>query len=114
LECLAHPFVFIVKAIGVSVKDRGVISMAGHAGTAYWFSKAGGEFITSNYYLDHYPQWVENWNRKQLPQRYADTNWDLLHDQDSYLFGTSDDSAKATTGSLLKEAKTIGNSRSIL
>jgi predicted AlkP superfamily pyrophosphatase or phosphodiesterase len=79
------------KAIGVSVKDRGAISMAGHAGTAYWFSKAGGEFVTSNYYLDRYPQWVEDWNRKQLPQRYADTNWDLLHDQDSYLFGASDD-----------------------
>ena len=26
------------KVIGVSVKDRGAISMAGHAGTAYWFS----------------------------------------------------------------------------
>jgi hypothetical protein len=35
------------RAIGVSVKDRGAISMAGHAGTAYWFSKASGEFVTS-------------------------------------------------------------------
>jgi len=79
------------KAIGVSVKDRGAISMAGHAGTAYWFSKKGGEFVTSNYYLDRYPQWVEDWNKRQLPQRYAETSWNLLHDQDSYLFGDSDD-----------------------
>ncbi len=79
------------KAIGVSVKDRGAISMAGHAGTAFWFSKAGGEFITSNYYLDRYPEWVSDWNQKQLPQRYANTEWKLLHDQDSYLFGSSDD-----------------------
>ncbi len=35
------------KAIAVSVKDRGAISMAGHSGTAYWFSKAKGEFVTS-------------------------------------------------------------------
>ena len=79
------------KAIGISVKDRGAISMAGHAGTAYWFSKAGGEFVTSNYYLDSYPEWVSDWNKKQLPQSYADTAWNLLRAQDSYLFGASDD-----------------------
>jgi predicted AlkP superfamily pyrophosphatase or phosphodiesterase len=79
------------KAIGVSVKDRGAISMAGHAGTAFWFSKAIGEFVTTNYYLDQYPEWVEEWNGKQLPQRYANTAWNLLKTQNSYLFGASDD-----------------------
>jgi hypothetical protein len=34
------------KVFGVSVKDRGAVSMAGHAGTAYWFSKATGEFVS--------------------------------------------------------------------
>ena len=79
------------KAIGVSVKDRGAISMAGHSGTAYWFSKASGGFVTSNYYLDRYPEWVNAWNDKKHPQRYAGTSWELLHEQDSYLFGDSDD-----------------------
>lgn len=79
------------KAIGISVKDRGAISMAGHSGTAYWFSKAGGEFVTSNYYLDRYPDWVTQWNDKKLVQRYADKQWQLLHAQDTYLFGESDD-----------------------
>ena len=37
------------KVVGVSVKDRGAISMAGHAGKAFWFSKKGGEFVTSRY-----------------------------------------------------------------
>ena len=37
------------EAIGISVKDRGAISMAGHAGTAFWFSKASGGFVTGNY-----------------------------------------------------------------
>lgn len=79
------------KVIGVSVKDRGAISMAGHAGTAYWFSKASGEFVTSTYYLDEYPNWVAELNATQLAQRYAGTSWELLHDRDSYLFGDSDD-----------------------
>jgi len=38
------------KIFAVSVKDRGAVSLAGHAGKAFWFSKASGEFVTSNYY----------------------------------------------------------------
>lgn len=79
------------KVFGVSVKDRGAVSMAGHAGKAFWFSKANGEFVTSNYYFDQYPAWVTNWNSKKLAQQYAGKSWDLLHDKSSYLFGSSDD-----------------------
>jgi len=38
------------KVFGVSVKDRGAVSMAGHSGKAFWFSKATMEFVTSSYY----------------------------------------------------------------
>jgi predicted AlkP superfamily pyrophosphatase or phosphodiesterase len=79
------------KVIGVSVKDRGAIAMAGHSGTAYWFSKASGEFVTSTYYLDEYPSWVETFNRGQPAQRYAGTAWKLTGDPGDYLFGDSDD-----------------------
>lgn len=79
------------KVFGVSVKDRGAISMAGHSGTAYWFSKASGEFVTSTYYLDQYPDWVKAFNKQQPAQRFANTSWNLLHKQRSYLFGESDD-----------------------
>jgi len=84
------------KVIGVSVKDRGAISMAGHSGTAYWFSKANGEFVTSTYYLDKYPDWVTAFNEAKPAQQFAGTTWQLLHDQDSYLFGDSDDRAWET------------------
>jgi len=47
---------------GVSVKDRGAISMAGHGGKAFWFSKQAGQFVTSKYYYDKYPDWVVRWN----------------------------------------------------
>ncbi len=79
------------KAIGISVKDRGAISMAGHSGTAYWFSKATGEFVTSTYYKDSYPGWVTEWNGKKKAQDYANQQWTLLQPQDQYLFGASDD-----------------------
>ena len=70
------------KVIGVSVKDRGAISMAGHSGTAFWFSKASGDFITSTYYLDKYPGWVSEFNSTKPAQRFAATTWDLLHDKE--------------------------------
>ncbi|MCO4812171.1 MAG: alkaline phosphatase family protein [Gammaproteobacteria bacterium] len=79
------------KVIGVSVKDRGAISMAGHSGTAFWFSKASGDFVTSTYYLEKYPGWVSEFNSTKPAQRFAATTWDLLHDKSSYLFGDTDD-----------------------
>jgi predicted AlkP superfamily pyrophosphatase or phosphodiesterase len=79
------------KVFGVSVKDRGAVSMAGHAGKAFWFSKASGEFVTSDYYYDRYPKWVVAWNAKRRAQRYANTEWKLGGAAGTYLFGDADD-----------------------
>jgi predicted AlkP superfamily pyrophosphatase or phosphodiesterase len=79
------------KIFGVSVKDRGAISMAGHTGKAFWFSKQLGEFITSSFYYDAYPEWVTEWNAQKLASRYANTSWELLNDRSTYMFGDSDD-----------------------
>ena len=79
------------KIFGVSVKDRGAVSLAGHAGKAFWFSKASGGFVTSNYYYQHYPDWVNEWNDRKPAQAYADKAWELMHDSSKYLFGDADD-----------------------
>ena len=79
------------KIFGVSIKDRGAVSLAGHAGKAFWFSKAGGGFVTSSYYYDEYPEWVKAWNARKPAQAYAGQSWELMHDSSKYLFGDSDD-----------------------
>lgn len=79
------------KVFGVSVKDRGAISMAGHTGKAFWFSKKSGTFISSQYYYDDYPEWVKNWNGRNPVTKYVDESWQLIHDQSTYLFGEKDD-----------------------
>jgi predicted AlkP superfamily pyrophosphatase or phosphodiesterase len=79
------------KIFGVSIKDRGAVSLAGHAGKAFWFSKASGEFVTSSYYYDAYPEWVTAWNARKPAQAYAGESWALMHDASKYLFGDSDD-----------------------
>jgi len=46
------------KIFSVSGKDRSAVSMAGHAGKAFWYSTNTGDFVTSTYYYDAYPDWV--------------------------------------------------------
>lgn len=79
------------KIFGVSVKDRGAVSMAGHAGKAFWFSKQAGEFVTSTYYYDAYPDWVVQWNAAKPTARYAGESWTLLHEPSTYLYADRDD-----------------------
>jgi hypothetical protein len=79
------------KIFGISVKDRGAVSLAGHAGKAFWFSKATGEFVTSRFYYERYPDWVVAFNAARPVQRFANSSWNLLHERASYLFGEEDD-----------------------
>ena len=79
------------KIFGISVKDRGAVCMAGHAGKAFWFSKKSGEFVTSRFYYERYPDWVDRWNESRPAQRYAGKAWELLHERNAYLYGDRDD-----------------------
>lgn len=79
------------KVFGVSVKDRGAISMAGHMGKAFWFSKKSGEFVTSEYYYDKYPQWVSTWNEEKPVKKYHNKTWQLSQPKSNYVFAKQDD-----------------------
>ncbi|MFC1824819.1 alkaline phosphatase family protein [Thermodesulfobacteriota bacterium] len=79
------------RVFSVSVKDRGAILPGGHAGKAFWFSKSSGNFVTSTYYYDDYPEWVKQWNAAKTADRYKGKTWDLLHDRPSYIAGNIDD-----------------------
>ena len=55
---------FKSKVIGVALKDRAAILPAGHgADAAYWWDGKRNQFITSTYYMDKLPQWVNTFNR---------------------------------------------------
>ncbi|NOR69609.1 MAG: alkaline phosphatase family protein [Methylomarinum sp.] len=88
---LAIHFAGKSKIYAVSVKDRGAVSMAGHAGKAFWFSKKGGQFVTSTYYYDKYPEWVNEWNTRKSASVYAGKAWELTYQPSKYLFGDADD-----------------------
>ena len=79
------------KVCGVAVKDRGAISMAGHMGKAFWFSKKSGEFVTSSYYYDNYPEWVLNWNAAKPTEKYHQASWQLMQAKQNYVFAKQDE-----------------------
>ena len=65
--------------------------MAGHAGKAFWFSTDTGDFQTSRYYYDSYPDWAAAWNAKRPAEGYAGKAWRLTDDPASYLLRDHDD-----------------------
>ncbi len=81
------------RVFGVSGKDRSAVAMAGHSGKAFWYSTDNGDFVSSTYYYDDYPQWVKTWNGKKMAEGWANTDWTLLNPKSSYLLAAQDDRA---------------------
>lgn len=72
------------KVIGVSLKDRGSILPAGHTGDAYWFDYEEGRIITSTYYHDELPDWVQQFNDRDLVTEYLSHPWESLLPLEEY------------------------------
>ena len=75
------------KVVGVSFKDRAAILPAGRrADAAYWYQAIDGRFVTSSWYMDRAPGWLDRWNARRVADGYAGRAWDrLLPDVASYL-----------------------------
>jgi hypothetical protein len=68
-----HPTARIVSLSG---KDRAAIAMAGRSkGEVYWLDGSRGRFLTSTYYRDAYPAWVERFHAERLARSWSDTVW---------------------------------------
>ncbi len=63
------------RVFGVSLKDRAAILPGGFAAdAAYWIDPKSGAFITSTYYRNDLPRWVQDFNSSR-PQKYWDREW---------------------------------------
>jgi len=82
---------FNSKVIGVAIKDRGAIFPVGHtANAAYWFEGGStGNWITSSYYVDRMPDWVNEFNSSSKVEAYKKT-WNTLNPIDEYEESGSD------------------------
>ncbi|MGB5314520.1 MAG: alkaline phosphatase PafA [Robiginitalea sp.] len=74
------------KVISVAIKDRGAVLPGGHtANAAYWFEGGtSGHWISSSYYMDALPVWIQEYNASKAADRYKEV-WKLSHKPDSYV-----------------------------
>lgn len=82
------------KVISVSIKDRGAVLPAGHLGDgAFWYDDKTGHFVSSTWYMDVLPEWLQQFNQKGLAQTYSDKTWQPLLPIQQYTESNADDSA---------------------
>ena len=82
---------FESKVIGIALKDRGAILPAGHsANAAYWYDDKNGKWITSNYYMQQLPEWVNAFNQKDNAGNYMKQDWNTLYPINTYTQSTAD------------------------
>jgi hypothetical protein len=75
----------------VSLKERGAIFPAGHAGKAFWYDDRTGDFVTSEYYFLEVPPFLAAFNAARPVDRYKNGVWALLRPASEYLHAKEDD-----------------------
>lgn len=63
------------KVIGISLKDRGAILPAGHAANAAYWMDSDGKWITSSFYMEYLPDYVQEINDRNDVQNYLKGEW---------------------------------------
>jgi arylsulfatase A-like enzyme len=75
------------KVVGVAIKDRAAILMAGHAADdVVWYDAKTGDWVTSSWYAPskQLPSWVQQLNSERPVDKMAGKVWEPLLDSDAY------------------------------
>src|SRR5262249_31424376 len=92
--------------IGISLKDRAAILPVGHmANAAYWFDAKLGGFVSSTYYFDKLPAWVDDFNHSRPGDKFMGAKW-LDHTMTSDSAKLDEEIAASPFGNELIEAFT--------
>ena len=70
---------FESRSIGISMDPEAAVLMAGHtASGAYWLDPQRASWITSSFYMDSLPNWVNEFNEKNYRDLYLERSWETL------------------------------------
>lgn len=86
------------KVVGVALKDRAAILMAGHAAdTVIWYDAGAGNWVTSSWYAPtkQLPGWVQALNAEKSVDKFAGKVWEPLLDKDAYAISRKAPAEKA-------------------
>ena len=81
------------KVISVSIKDRGSILPGGHLSDgSFWYDGKNGKFITSTFFMNELPTWVQTFNSRKLPDDFLKRTWNLTFTLNNYANSFPDES----------------------
>lgn len=64
------------RTVSISKKDRAAIAMAGHTDTnVWWLLDQTATFVTSTFYADRYPTWMQRFNAEVMPPIASSPVW---------------------------------------
>ena len=89
------------RVVTVSMKDRSAVLTAGRSPDAcYWFNGTTGSFVTSTYYREGIHDWVDQFNRSRVADRWFGQDWTRIRPDLDYLHLSGPDEISAEgTGS---------------
>ncbi|WP_339664833.1 alkaline phosphatase PafA [Maribacter arcticus] len=85
---------FKSKVISVSIKDRGAVLPGGKsADGVYWhdWESSPGYFVSSSFYMETLPNWVDKFNKQEKSDAYLDETWNTLYPIETYISSSPDD-----------------------
>jgi predicted AlkP superfamily pyrophosphatase or phosphodiesterase len=79
------------KVYTLALKDRGAILPGGSmADAAYWYDYISGRWITSSFYMDTLPYWVQKFNKDITPKKLLQNGWHLSKPASTYTYHSKD------------------------
>jgi len=80
------------KTIAIALKDRGAILPGGHtANAAYWYDSKEGRWISSSFYFNELPSWVQSFNSEERALKYIQKGWNTLYPIETYVQSAEDE-----------------------
>ncbi len=80
--CLNNPQ---SKVVSIALDAGSAILMAGHSASGiYWLDTEKGGWVSSSYFSDSLPAWVDTLNAKSLAKLYAEKEWKAINPIQAY------------------------------
>jgi predicted AlkP superfamily pyrophosphatase or phosphodiesterase len=82
------------KVFGFSLKDRGSILPAGHMSNgSFWLDDSTGNFMTSTYYMNELPNWLQAFNAANKVDSFLALDWNTYYPISTYQQSLADQNA---------------------
>jgi predicted AlkP superfamily pyrophosphatase or phosphodiesterase len=93
------------RVVGISMQPEEAILLSGHsANAAYWYDELSGKFVSSAYYMQELPQWVQEFNQKKFTDAYVNRSWEAMLPAGTYVTRSNANAPENAPPLLLKAA----------